>query len=356
MSRPIRALIHADALRHNYGVAKALAPQSRVFAVVKADAYGHGLLRAAAAFGDVDGYAILEIDGARRLREAGYNQPILLLEGAFSVAELQLASELGLWLAVHDDASLARLEGIVLPRPVGVFVKLNTGMNRLGFPAEAAAAVVERLRGNANVASITLMTHFATADEPARGIAAQLSRFDAATAMLSLPTTVANSAALVDYPAARRDWVRPGIMLYGSSPFAHKSAAELGLVPAMTLQSAIIGVQRLLAGDTVGYGATFTADRAMTIGIVACGYADGYPRHAGTGTPVLVNGVRTRLVGRVSMDMLAVDLSDLPGAGVDSAVELWGRQLSIDDVATAAGTIGYELMCAIAPRVPVLAV
>ncbi|WP_255991200.1 alanine racemase [Chitinolyticbacter albus] len=353
MSRPIRALIHADALRHNYGVAKSLAPHSRVFAVVKAQAYGHGLMTAAAAFGAVDGFAILEIEGARSLRAAGYTQPILLLEGAFSLPELRLASELDLWLTVHDEAGLARLEAETLPRPVAVFAKLNSGMNRLGFPAEEVATVVARLRGNANVGEITLMTHFATADEPARGITGQLARFEAAIGSLALPVTVANSAALIAYPEARRDWVRPGIMLYGSSPFAHTPAAELGLQAAMTLQSEIISVQRLQPGDTVGYGASFVAARAMTIGIVACGYADGYPRHAGTGTPVLVDGMRTRLVGRVSMDMLAIELTDVPGVGVGSAVELWGQQLPIDVVAAAAGTIGYELMCAISPRVPV---
>ncbi|TJZ73216.1 alanine racemase [Chitiniphilus eburneus] len=356
MSRPIEALIHVGAIRSNYLNIKSLAPTSRAFAVVKANAYGHGLLRVAQALHDADGFAILEIEGAIALREAGVTQPILLLEGVFSHDELMLAARHDLWLAVHEPQVIAWLETTPLDRPVHVFLKLNSGMNRLGFPAGDAKQVAARLGACANVAGITLMTHFATADDPARGIAAQLACFDAATEGLDLRHSVANSAASIAYPQTRRDWLRPGIVLYGSSPFAARSAADLGLQAAMTLRSKIIGTQRVQAGDAVGYGATFVADGPMTIGIVACGYADGYPRHAPTGTPVLVDGVRTRLLGRVSMDMLAVDLTALAGAGIGCSVELWGAKLPIDEVAAAAGTIGYELMCAIAPRVPVLTV
>ncbi|GLS05613.1 alanine racemase [Chitiniphilus shinanonensis] len=356
MTRPIEALIHPHAIRHNYLNIKALAPDSRAFAVVKANAYGHGLLRTAQALHDADGFAILEMAGAIALREAGFTQPILLLEGVFSPEELQLAARHDLWLAVHEPRTLEWLENCALARPVTVFLKLNTGMNRLGFPAAQAAAIAARLQACANVAGVTLMTHFATADDPARGIAAQLACFDTAVAGLALPHSVANSAATVAYPETRRDWLRPGIVLYGSSPFETRSATQLGLQAAMTLRSRVIGTQQLRTGDTVGYGATFAAEQAMTIGIVACGYADGYPRHAPTGTPILVDGVRTRLLGRVSMDMLAVDLTALPQSGIGSEVELWGANLSIDEVAAAAGTIGYELMCAIAPRVPVITV
>ncbi|GHD56106.1 alanine racemase [Jeongeupia chitinilytica] len=353
MSRPIQVLIDPAAIAHNYHRMKALAPSSKVYAVTKANGYGHGLERVAAALPDADGFALLEFDRAVALREAGVAQPILLLEGVFSAGELLLASQHALTVAVHEEQALQWLETLALPRPLDIYLKLNTGMNRLGFVAETAPAVVARLQACANVASVTLMTHFATADNPEQGITSQLARFDAVAGGLGLPMTLANSAATFDFPQVHRDWVRPGVALYGATPFAHRSAASLGLVAAMSLESEIIGVQCLKAGDSVGYGAAFTAAGPMRVGIVACGYADGYPRHAPTGTPVLVGGVRTRLLGRVSMDMLAVDLSGLPEARTGSPVELWGKRLPIDEVATAAGTIGYELMCAVAPRVPV---
>ncbi|BCL74601.1 alanine racemase [Jeongeupia sp. HS-3] len=353
MSRPIQVLINPAAIAGNYQRIKALAPQSRAYAVVKANGYGHGLERVVTALPDADGFALLEFGRAIALREAGVRQPILMLEGVFSPDELLLASQHDLTVAVHEERALVWLETRSLPKPVHIYLKLNTGMNRLGFVAETAPAVVARLRACANVASITLMTHFATADDPERGIASQLARFDAAAEGLGLPMTLANSAATFDYPEVHRDWVRPGVALYGASPFAHRSAASLGLVAAMTLKSEIIGVQTIHPGDSVGYGATFSATETMRIGIVACGYADGYPRHAPTGTPVIVAGERTRLLGRVSMDMLAVDLSHLSQAQIGSPVELWGKSLPIDEVAAMADTIGYELMCAVAARVPV---
>jgi alanine racemase len=233
-----------------------------------------------------------------------------------------------------------------------VFLKLNTGMNRLGLQASELAAAWALLKAARGVEGVVLMTHFATADEPAEGVEAQLDRFNAMTAGLSLPRSLANSAALLRYPQTHGDWVRPGIMLYGSSPFADQDAEALGLRPVMTLESQVIAVQSLQAGDRVGYGGAFTAPHPMRIGIVACGYADGYPRHAGTGTPVLVNGVRTRTVGRVSMDMMSVDLTPVPEAGVGAHVTLWGEGLSVDEVARAAGTIGYELLCRLTSRVP----
>ncbi|KAF0811639.1 Alanine racemase, catabolic [Andreprevotia sp. IGB-42] len=354
MPRPIAATIHTDALCHNYATLKARAPQARAFAVVKANAYGHGLITTAHALPDADGFATLEFPGALALRGAGVRQPILLLEGVFDADELHGAAQHDLWLSVHDEASLVRLEAMRLPAPVSVFLKLNTGMNRLGFPAEAAPALVARLQANPNVAAITLMAHFACADEAGKGIAAQMARFHAGTAGLALPVTLANSAATLAYPDTHADWVRPGIALYGASPFGSaRSAASFGLLPVMTLASEIIAVQELAAGDAVGYGATFTATQRMRIGIVACGYADGYPRHAPSGTPLLVDGQRSQLVGRVSMDMLAVDISTLPAAGVGTAVELWGQALPVDEVAAAAGTIAYELTCAVAARVAV---
>jgi alanine racemase len=353
MSRPIEAVIHSAALAHNYQIIKARAPHSRAFAVIKANGYGHGVERVVQALPQADGFAILEIEPAIAMRRAGVTAPILLLEGVFSQQELALCAQYDLTLAIHEPRHLQWLAHTELAAPVQIFLKLNTGMNRLGFPVADAPALATQLLALPNVASVTLMTHFATADEPAIGIDKQWGQFQAYCAELDLPRTLANSAAIFAYPHVHGDWIRPGIALYGASPLPQFSAAQLDLQAAMTLQSKIIGVQHLQAGDTVGYGATFTADREMRIGVVACGYADGYPRHAPTGTPVLVNGHRTRLLGRVSMDMLCVDLTDLPAAQIDSSVELWGQSLSIDQVAHAAGTIAYELMCAIALRVPI---
>ena len=352
MPRPTLATISVAAMRQNLTRARALAGDARVWAVVKANGYGHGLAAVLRGFGEADGLALIEYDNARRLRELGWRGPILMLEGAFQPADLEAAAALGLALAVHDEQQLRWLEAWRGSARFQVQLKLNSGMNRLGFQPEAYAAVHARLRALDCVAGIGLMAHFADADLPG-GADRALARFERAAAGLPGPCSLANSAALIDLPAARRDAVRPGIMLYGASPFAERSAASLGLRPAMTLRSRLIGVQRLQAGDTVGYGSTFTAPAAMRIGVVACGYADGYPRHAPTGTPVAVAGVRTRLVGRVAMDMVTVDLTPVPEAGVGAEVELWGETVPIDEVAAAAGTIGYELMCALAPRVAV---
>ena len=350
MSRPIEALFDGAALKHNYQIIQSRAPHSRAYAVIKANAYGHGVMRVAQALADADGFALLEISTAIELRRNFPDKPILLLEGVFSAAELALCAEHQLSIVLHSAQHLAWLDEA--QQAIAVFIKLNTGMNRLGFPCEQAADLVARLRQHPRVAAITLMTHFATADDAEQGIAQQWEKFQAATQGLGLPLSLANSAAIFAYPEVQGDWVRPGLALYGASPFAGQSAASLGLKPVMTLRSKIIAVQSLQAGDTVGYGATFRASSAMRVGIVACGYADGYPRHAPTGTPVWVAGRKTRLLGRVSMDMLCVDLTAID-AGVDSEVELWGASIPIDDVASAAGTISYELMCAIAARVPV---
>jgi alanine racemase len=321
-----------------------------VWAVVKSHAYGHGLPAAVRAFGAADGLALLEFDNARRLRALGWRGPILMLEGPFDADDVRIAGELALSLVVHDATQLEWLRGHAGPA-VDVWLKLNTGMNRLGVPLDEAAAMHAALGSLAGVGTVSLMTHFAEADRPG-GAAAQIERFERATRDLAGARSLANSAALIDLPDTRRQWVRPGVMLYGASPFADRSAASLGLRAAMTLSSALIGVQSLRAGDTVGYGATFAAEAPMRIGIVACGYADGYPRHAPTGTPVDVAGVRTRTLGRVSMDMIAVDLGPVPEAAVGAPVELWGASVPVDEVAAHAGTIGYELLCAVAPRVP----
>jgi len=348
--RPIRARIDSGALRHNLDVAKRRAPRSRAWAVVKANAYGHGLARAAKALAAADGLALIELEAALELRRSGERRPILLLQGFYSPEELEPIAAHGLAVVVHDAEQLAILEKARLRKKLAVYAKLNTGMNRLGFPEKDFRGALERLRACAG--EITLMTHFADADGE-RGVQWQLARFDAATGGATLPRSLANSAAILRYPETHVDWVRPGIMLYGCSPFPDESAEKLGLKPVMTLSSELVAVRELGAGDSVGYGCTFTADAPMRVGIVACGYADGYPRHAPTGTPILVCGKRTRTLGRVAMDMLFADLTGIPEAAIGSPVTLWGEGLSADEVAASAGTVSYELLCALSPRVPV---
>jgi len=347
--RPIQARIDASALRHNLGLAKQRAPGSRVWGVVKANAYGHGLARAARALA-ADGLALIELEAALELRRAGEKRPILLMQGFYSPSELEPIAANALTTVVHDQEQLAMLERARLPAKLPVYLKLNTGMNRLGFAAGEVKGALERLTRCAG--KITLMTHFADADGK-RGVNWQLERFEQATAGVALPRSLANSAAVLRYPEAHAEWVRPGIMLYGCSPFPDESAEKLGLKPVMTLSTELIAVRKLAPGDCVGYGCTFTASSSMRIGIVACGYADGYPRHAPIGTPILVCGKRTCTVARVAMDMLFADLTGIPEAAVGSPVTLWGEGLSADEVAASAGTVSYELLCALSPRVPV---
>jgi alanine racemase len=361
MPRPIHATIHPDALRHNLARARAAAQDARVWAVVKANAYGHGIERVFDGLRAADGFALLDLAEAERVRALGWRGPILLLEGVFDARDLELCSRLGLWHAVHCDEQIDWLAAHKTQVGHRVFLKMNTGMNRLGFTPQRFRSAWTRLDALPQIEEISFMTHFSDADGP-QGVAAQLARFDDATRDLPGERSVANSAATLRHgeeAGVRGDWVRPGIVLYGSAPdYPTFDAAHWQLQPTMTLGSRLIGVQNLVAGDTVGYGSSFVADGPMRIGVVACGYADGYPRHCGTGTPVLVDGVRSRLIGRVSMDMFTVDLTPVPEAGIGSEVTLWGRArngtvLPIDEVAHAAGTVGYELMCAVAPRVPV---
>jgi alanine racemase len=350
--RPIQARISIGAMAHNLRVARSHAGEARLLAVVKANAYGHGLSRARRALAAADGFAVLTLEEAANLRLMGVDQPIVLLEGLFGADEIATCAELDLWPVLHHAAQLDWLQQQPPARPIQVFLKFDSGMHRLGFPLAEHASIVTRARSLAGVAGITLMTHFAQADE-AEGVAWQLQPFLDRMSAYGLPWSSANSAALLRYPETCGNWARPGLMLYGASPFADVTAAELGLRPAMTLQSELIGVQTLQAGEGVGYGQLFRAERPMRVGVVACGYADGYPRHALTGTPVLVAGRPSRTLGRVSMDMLCVDLSDCPDAGVGSPVVLWGEGLPVDTVAAAAGTSSYELLCALAARVPV---
>ena len=360
MPRPILAAVHSEALSHNLARVRAFAPDARVWAVVKANAYGHGIERVFDALRSADGFALLDLDEARRLRALDWRGPILLLEGCFEARDLELCSRLGLWHAIHCNEQIDMLAAHKTQLPHRVFLKMNTGMNRLGFTPERFRAAWTRLNALPQVEEISLMQHFPDADGP-KGISAQLQAFESVSHDLPGERTLSNSAAILRHGAqlaGRSDWVRPGIVLYGSAPdFPEHGVADWDLRPTMTLASKIIGLQQLRPGDTVGYGSSFVAEGPMRIGVVACGYADGYPRHCPTGTPVLVNGVRCRMVGRVSMDMITVDLTPVPGAGMGSEVTLWGcatggAVLLIDEVARAAGTVGYELMCAVAPRVP----
>jgi alanine racemase len=362
--RPIEALIHTDALAHNLARARQAAPDARVWAVVKANAYGHGIERAYAGLRAADGFALLDLVEAERLRALDWRGPILLLEGCFEARDLERCSRLNLWHVVHNDAQIEWLAAHKTQAPHRVFLKMNSGMNRLGFAPQSFRSAWARLNALPQVDEISLMTHFADADGE-RGIARQVAAFDAASRDLPGERSLSNSAATLRHASAANvaaDWVRAGIMVYGSAPdHPQHGIAHWNLRPAMTLRSRLIAVQTLQPGDRVGYGSTFVADTQMRIGVVACGYADGYPRACGTGTPVLVGGVPTRTVGRVSMDMITVDLEPVPAAGLGSEVTLWGEgpgdsRLPIDEVARSAGTIGYELMCALAARVPVSSV
>ena len=359
MPRPIQAHVHTDALRHNLQRMHAAAPDARMWAVVKANAYGHGIERVFEGLRAADGFALLDLDEAQRLRALGWRGPILLLEGVFEPRDLELCSRLDLWHTVHCDAQIDMLSRHKTQVPHRVFLKMNSGMNRLGFTPVRFRSAWTRLNLLPQVDEISLVTHFSDADGP-KGLAEQMAVFARTTQDLPGERSTCNSAALLRHAsdaAVAADWVRPGIALYGSSPdFPEHDIAHWDLQPTLTLSSRIIAVQQLQAGDTVGYGSAFQAAADLRLGVVACGYADGYPRHCPTGTPVLVNGVRTRTLGRVSMDMIAVDLTPCPDADFGSEVTLWGRAangtvLPIDEVAQAAGTVGYELMCAVSARV-----
>ena len=356
MSRPVLAQLNLQALKDNLQIVRRAAPGARVWSVVKANAYGHGIDRIWSALSATDGFALLNLEEAILLRERGWKGPILLLEGFFHADDLPLLDKYRLTTSVHSNWQIKAIQDAKLHAPLDIYLKVNSGMNRLGFQPERVHTVWQQLRALKNVGEMTLMAHFADAEKP-DGIADAMVRIEQAAEGLDCPRSLSNSAATLWHPEAHYNWVRPGIVLYGASPSGQwQDIANSGLKPVMTLRSEIIGVQTLKAGDTVGYGSRYRAKGEQQIGIVAGGYADGYPRIAPTGTPVWVDGVRTGTVGTVSMDMLAVDLTPCPQAGIGSPVELWGNEIKIDDVAAAAGTVGYELMCALAPRVPVVTV
>lgn len=352
--RPLVATVDLAAIRHNYSLAKRCAPGREAFAVVKANAYGHGAREVVAALAELaDGYAVACLEEALQVREVNADAPLLLLQGCFAADEYPLAARHGLDIVVQDGIQLGLLLAAQLERPLNVWLKFDSGMHRLGFTAEALREAFAILQRAPQVASLNLISHFACAD--LRGHPLTEDQVERYLALLDLPferRSLANSAAVLTIPAAHMDWLRPGIMLYGATPFADLSAAELGLRPAMTLTGQLIAVREVAAGESIGYGASWVAQRPSRIGTVSCGYADGYPRQAPAGTPVLVAGQRVPLAGRVSMDMLMVDLTDLPSAQPGDAVELWGAALPVDEVATACGTIGYELLSKVTARVP----
>ncbi|MCC5811844.1 MAG: alanine racemase [Ectothiorhodospiraceae bacterium] len=354
MSRDTRAVISAGALRHNLQVARHAARGARVMAVIKSNGYGHGLLRVARALSDADAFAVTCLEEAVPLREAGYVHPILLLEGVFEPRELEIACRYRLDLVLHSEWQLELLESHRLSRSLSVWLKVDSGMHRLGFPPELVAQVHQRLLNTASVGPhIRYMTHLACADDRNdRRSLQQLERFSAAVDVLRGERSLVNSAGLLGWPDLVADWARPGIMLYGASPFIDGQEPKPDLRPAMTLCSRLIAINQVRKGETVGYGATWTCPEDMPVGVVTIGYGDGYPRHAPSGTPVLVNGLETQLIGRVSMDMITVDLRGIRDqVSIGDPVTLWGDGLPIERVAEKAGTIAYELLCGVTRRV-----
>ena len=355
MTRVARATVDTAALQHNLGQVRQRAPDARVMAVIKANAYGHGLVGCARALRQADALAVARMEEAVALREAGLENPVVLLEGVLDAAQLPLASALGLEIVVHSPEQLAMLEAAELERPLQAWLKLDTGMNRLGFPPEAARAIAARLAACGSVRpGLRLMTHLACADERDRQVTdTQLRRFADAVAELPGERSVANSAGLLWREDSHAEWVRPGLMLYGVSPFADQSGAELGLRPAMELMSTVIALREVHRGDRVGYGGVWTAREDSRLAILGIGYGDGYPRHLGSGAPVLVRGRRAPLAGRISMDMIAVDITLIPDVRVGDEVSLWGAGLPVEELAQMAGTIPYELLCGVTQRVGV---
>ena len=354
MSRAARAIIDLSAFTHNLQRAKAAAPSAKTLAVIKANGYGHGIVRVAKALhGTADSFAVASLEEALVLRESGINKPIVLLEGFFDASELPLILQHGLDIVVHHQIQLDILSQYKKANAkLNAWLKIDTGMHRLGFPTESAKTVWKQLNANELIGSITLMTHLADADDRQdRYTDIQLKRFEQCTQDLPGPRSIANSAGILGWPATHSDINRPGIMLYGSNPFTSGTGTDVGLKPVMTLQTQLIAVHRFKKGEPIGYGGTWKCPQDMPVGVAAIGYGDGYPRHAGSGTPVLVNGIRAQLAGRVSMDMIGIDLRNTPEAQVGDTVILWGEGLPIDEIASCASTISYELLCGVTQRV-----
>lgn len=354
MTRPTGVTVDRDAIVHNLGIARQAAGAASLAAVVKANAYGHGLVEVARVVAPrADALAVACLEEGLALRQAGLTCPVLLLEGVFDAAELPTAAAAGFDIVVHEPEQVRALARGVLDTPVAVWIKVDTGMGRLGFDPADVAGIVESLGSVPAVATIGLITHLACGDEPSHPVTrTQLARFAELNELSVQWRSTANSAALMTGMETGDDWVRPGLMLYGASPRADRTAAELDLRPAMHFHSRLIAVRERPAGSTVGYGAGYTCPESMPVGVVAAGYGDGYPRHAPTGTPVGVDGERAPLIGRVSMDMLCVDLRNCPGVRPGAPVTLWGPGLPVDEIAGHAGTIPYDLLCGVTDRVP----
>lgn len=350
--RSCRVTINLAALRHNLQIVRQVAPGCRVMAAVKANGYGHGLVQVAQALNDSDGFGVACLNEALQLRAAGIAAPITLLEGFFHADEIPLIEQHRLDLLLHHEEQIASLEQAAISKPIPVWLKIDTGMHRLGVSPESAHSLWRRLESHPGLRPLGQMTHLACADELEHPMTVQqLHSFAQATEDLPGVRAIANSAGILGWPDAHSDWVRPGIMLYGVSPFVGGRAANHDLQPVMTFSSDLIAVKMAERGDKIGYGATWTCPEAMPVGVVAVGYGDGYPRHAGNGTPVLVNGQRVPLIGRVSMDMICVDLRTQPEARIGDPVVLWGEGLPVEEVADAASTIAYELLCSVTQRV-----
>jgi alanine racemase len=352
MSRPSRVVIDKQALKHNLKHVQSLAPHSKVMAIIKADAYGHGLVRVAETLSDADAFGVACLEEAQQLRSAAITTPIVLLEGPHKAVDLAAIDKLKLEIIVHNEFQLDMLEQAEISEPLQIWIKIDTGMHRLGFPLHKVADVLNRVANCKNIkTSFRLMTHLATANEQDNPLTqTQLEKFKQICNGLEVEKTIANSAAVISLPETNVEWIRPGLMLYGVSPMVDSYADELGLKPVMTLESELISIHQLQQGEPVGYGATWRCPEDMPVGVVAAGYGDGFPRHAKSGTPVLVNGVRCALVGRASMDMLTIDLRNQPDARIGDRVVLWGESLPVEEVARHADTIPYELLCGVHKR------
>ena len=354
MSRPTRAVIDIQALRHNYQLAQSLAPESKTIPMVKANAYGHGAVQVSQALADIaPAFGVACIEEALELRDAGIKQPILLLEGAFDAAELKLAATKGFWVMVENHQQKEAIINADLALPLTVWLGVDTGMHRLGFQPGDIAEVYKTLNSSRNISQpIVFTSHFACADDlKNKATLKQIDAFKACAPVTALQS-LANSAAILAWPKAQREWQRPGYMLYGNSPFAVPQENADQLKPVMSFESAVISLRTIAAGESVGYTANWTAERDSTIATITVGYGDGYPRNATNGTPVLINGVRCPLVGRVSMDMITVDVTDLREVAIGDKALLWGPELPVNEVASHCDTIGYELLTRMPGRVP----
>ncbi|MBF0471550.1 MAG: alanine racemase [Gammaproteobacteria bacterium] len=349
-----RAWITIDraALTHNLGVVRSYVPQAKIACAVKANGYGHGVAVTTSALEQADAFAVATLDEGLELRRLGLTHPVVLLEGITSDEEGRVAQAHGLQQVVHARYQLQILQQLPPSAPIPVWLKVDSGMHRLGFDPEEMAPLWREVEATPQLQLQGVMTHLADADDlHSSHTREQCARFERAVEMIPGPRSIANSAAILHWPQSHRHWVRPGIMLYGASPMGQGCGSDYRLRPAMTFSSRLIALREIAAGDCVGYGSTWCAPRRMRIGTVAVGYGDGYPRHAGNGTPLLVNGERTSLLGRVSMDMITIDLDHLPQAAVGDIVVLWGDGLAVEEVARAAGTIPYDLFCGITSRV-----